>query len=165
MAEQRKSSPPRRVTRFTKIGQKVRLEYQVTRPGGGDADEFVINCSDKPLPAFMDALQALVADVLAICEFPQREASKVTMRGVSLAYNDDGMGAVLTALRALTTADAPLIINSPYLPEKPRESDPSGYRLPATAVRRLRALVEEAERYLCGDRAQGSLFTGEGAHP
>ncbi|OFW44760.1 MAG: hypothetical protein A3J29_07950 [Acidobacteria bacterium RIFCSPLOWO2_12_FULL_67_14b] len=150
-----------RVTRFTKIafnGQKVRLEYHVTRPGGGDPDEFVVNCSDKPLPSFMEALAALVADVLAICEFPRSEASKFTVRGVALSYTDGVMGAVLTALRALSTADAPLIINSPYLSEQPRESDPGGYRLPATTVRGLLTLIDEAERYLRGDRAQGSLF-------
>jgi hypothetical protein len=40
-------------------------------------------------------------------------------------------------------------------------TDPSGFRLPHETVRRLRALVIEAERYLDGDRApsQGKLPT------
>lgn len=152
-----------RVTRFTKIkfdGQKVRLEYEVTRPRGGEPDEHVLQCADKPLPSFVEALQALVPDVLAICEFPSSEARKFTVRGVSIAHTDDSAGCCITALRALMTADAPLIINSPFLPERPRESDPSGYRLPVSTVRRLRTLVQEAERYLAGDRV---LAASEGS--
>lgn len=144
-----------REQRFTKIkfdGQKVRLEYEVTRPRGGDPDEFTLVCNDLPLPSFGSALQGLVTDVLAICEFPPAERSKFLMRGVSLSYNDGVMGACLTALRSLMTSDSPLIINSPFLPEKARESDPSGYCLSAGAVRRLRLLIAEAECYLAGDR-------------
>ena len=75
------------------------------------------------------------------------------MRGVSLGYEDDSMGACITSLRAVMTANSPLILNTPFLPERPRESDPSGFRLPHETVRRLRALIAEANRYLEGDRA------------
>lgn len=146
----------RRILRFTKVkydGSKMRLEYEVTRPRGGEPDELAYASADRPLPSFVDALQALVPDVCAICEFPSSEHPKFTVRGVSLSWTDDVMGACITALRALMTADAPLIINSPFLPEKPRSSDPSGYRLPVGTVRRLRELLAEAERYLDGDRA------------
>lgn len=145
-----------RVMRFTKIkfdGQKVRLEYEVTRPRGGDPDEFAYASNDRPRPEFVAALQALVVDVCSICEFPASEAPKFTVRGVSLGYTDDVLGACITALRALMTADTPLCINSPFLPETPRSSDPSGYRLPVGTVRRLRGLLTEAERYLEGERA------------
>jgi hypothetical protein len=146
------------VTRFTKIkfdGAKVRLEYQVTRPGGGDPDEFALQCADRPLPEFVSSLAALRADVCQICEFPSKEVTTLTMRGVSLAYKDGVMGCVLTALRTVTTADAPLILNTPYLPQKAQ----SGCLLPASTVRRVNALHVEAARYLAGEREQGSLFT------
>jgi hypothetical protein len=148
-------------TRFTKIksdGKKVRLEYEVLRPSGSDPDEFLVHASDKPLPSFGEALQALVDDVCGICEFPSSEASKFTVRSVSLTYTDGVMGAVITSMRTLMTADAPLLINSPWLPATPRESDPSGHRLPVATVRRLKVLIAEAECYLSGDRAQGSLL-------
>lgn len=150
------------ITRFTKVkfdGSKVRLEYQVTRPGGGDPDEFALQCSDLPLQEFVYALRALIPDVLDICEFPLSEASKISMRGVSLAYKDGVMGCVLTALRELASCDAPLILNSPYLPEK--ASSDSGGCLQSATVHRIRALCVEAERYLNGERLQGTLFKGE----
>jgi hypothetical protein len=146
------------VTRFTKIkfdGAKVRLEYSVTRPGGGDPDEFALQCSDKPLPEFLTAMQALNQDVLDLCEFRRSDASKMRIRGVSLAYREGILGVVITALREVITADAPVIINTPYLPERAS----SGCVLPAATVRRVRALHVEAERYLAGEREQGSLFT------
>ncbi len=157
--------PAQRITRFTKIrfdGRKVLLEYEVTRPGGGEPDEFLVHSSDPPLGSFVAALRALVEDVCFICEFPVSEASRFTVRGVTLTH-DDGLGAVITALKALETADVPLVVNSPHLPAKARESDPGGFCLPAWTVRRVLALVEEAERYLRGDRAQGSLFQGGAA--
>lgn len=147
----------RRELRFTKIkfdGQRMRLEYQVTRPRGGEPDEFVYVCSDKPLPSFSVALQALDVDVCHICEFPSSERVKMSVRGVSLGWTDDNMGACVTALRALMTSDAPLILNTPYLPTKPRVSDPSGFRLPVATVRRLQALIAEANRYLDGERSR-----------
>ena len=157
---------PARVTRFTKIrfdGQKVRLEYQVTRPRGGDPDEFVVCSSDLPLPTFNEALQALVTDVCHICEFPQSEAAKFAVRGVSLSYQDGELAAVITALRGLLTASSPLVINSPSLAETARATDPVGFRLPPRTVLRLRTVICEAERYLQGERSQGSLFEqGEG---
>jgi hypothetical protein len=106
------------------------------------------------LPDFVDALQALVSDVCSICEFPSSEKPKFSMRVVSLSWSEDGtFGACLTALRVLMTTDTPLIINSPFLPERPRDSDPSGFCLGIGTVRRLRALQEEADRYYCGERA------------
>lgn len=152
----------RRIQRFTKIkydGSKVRLEYELTRPRGGDPDEFVYVCSDRPLPSFPEALQALDVDVCHICEFPSSEAAKLAVRGVSIGYEDDVPGLCITALRSVMTANSPLILNTPYLPERPRTSDPSGYRLPHETVRRLKKVIAEANRYLDGERAptQGKL--------
>jgi hypothetical protein len=153
-------------TRFTKIkfdGTKVRLEYQVVRPGGGDPDEYSLQCADLPLAEFRTALRALVDDVCVICEFPSSEASKVKVLGCSLTYRDDVLGVVVTATKELMISPAPLILNTPHLPEKPY-SDSGGSVLPANTVRRVRALCIEAQRYLDGDREQGSLFRNEAVH-
>jgi len=155
--------PP--VTRFTKIkfdGAKVRLEYQVVRPSGGDPDEYTLQCADLPLSEFTTALRALVDDVCVICEFPSSEASKVKVLGCSLTYTDGILGAVVTATKDLMISPAPLILNTPHLPEKPYSE--GGAMLPANTVRRVRALCVEAERYLNGDRQQGSLFRNEAVH-
>lgn len=153
---------PRRkpVTRFTKIkfdGVRMRLEYEVSRPGGGDPDEYALHCADLPLAEFVTALRALVDDVLSICDFPSSEAPKVKVLGCSLSYKDGIMGAVLTSTRQVVICPQPLILNTPHLPEKPY-SESGGSVLPATTVRRIRALCAEAERYLNGERLQGALF-------
>lgn len=148
------------VTRFTKVkfdGVRMRLEYQVSRPSGGDPDEYALACADLPLTEFTAALRALVDDVCGICDFPGSEAPRIKVLGVSLTYKDGVMGAVLTATRELDICPQPLILNTPHLPEKPYGS--GGSVLPATTGRRIRALCAEAERYLHGARVQGSLFT------
>jgi hypothetical protein len=153
-------------TRFTKIkfdGSKVRLEYEVIRPGGGDPDEYSLLCADLPLVDFRNALRALVDDICVICEFPSSETPKVKVLGCSLTYKDGVLGAVLTATKDLMISPAPLILNTPHLPEKPY-SDSGGSVLPANTVRRVRALCVEAQRYLDGDREQGSLFRNEAVH-
>ena len=144
-----------RITRFTKIrydGSKVRLEYQVTRPHG-DPDEFAISSSDQPLTAFIAALRALVVDVMDICEFPHTERDKFRVRGVSLSYHDGVMGACITALKDVLAANSPLVINTPFLPEKGEECC-----LSPRCAERIRELVFEAARYRDGERAQGALF-------
>jgi len=158
-----KRQPAIRFTRIKFDGSRVRLEYQVIRPGGGDPDEYSLHCADLPLVAFREAVRALVDDVCVICEFPSSEASKVKVLGCSLTYKDGVLGAVLTATKDLMTCPAPLILNTPHLPEKPY-GDGGGAVLPANTVRRVRALCVEAERYLDGDREQGSLFRNEAVH-
>lgn len=153
-------------TRFTKIkfdGSKMRLEWQVIRPGGSDPDEYSMQCADLPLADFRNALRALVDDVCVICEFPSSEASKVKPLGCSLTYKDGILGAVITATKELMISPAPLILNTPHLPEKPY-GESGGAILPANTVRRVRELCVQAERYLNGDREQGSLFRNEAVH-
>jgi hypothetical protein len=160
------SSKRQPAIRFTKIkfdGTRMRLEYEVIRRGGGDPDEYSLQCADLPLVDFRNALRALVDDVCVICEFPTSEASKVKVLGCSITYKDGILGAVLTATKDLMTSPAPLILNTPHLPEKPY-GESGGSMLPANTVRRVRALCVEAQRYLDGDREQGSLFRNEAVH-
>lgn len=148
--------------RFTKIkydGQKVRLEYQRLRADGGDPDAFSLQASDKPTRAFVEALEALAQDVVTIAELAERDRARITVRGVTITWTNDILGAVITALKALQTADAPLILNTPHLPSQPYHEAGGGLLLPESTVGRLQALMHEAERYLAGERAQGALFT------
>ena len=146
---------------FTKIkfdGSKVRLEYQVTRKDGGVPDEHVVVCSDQPDRAFPLALAALALDVVGICELSDSDETKLLVRGVSMSYTDGIRGACITALKSLKTSNAPLVLNTPHLPEKPY-GEGDGPTLDSSTVSRIDALVVEAERYLAGERAQGKLFT------
>ena len=149
------------ITKAKYDGSKVRIEYQQPRPGGGEPDEFSVACCDKPRREFDDRLQALVADVVTICELAPTDAAALTVRGVSCTYKDDVFGVCITALKALRTSNAPLVLNSPHLPEQAYSGNPGDPNpiLPAGVADRVRRLLAEAERYVAGDRAQGSLFT------
>lgn len=146
-------------TRFTKIkfdGSKVRLEYQITKKDG-TPDEYVISSSDQPDRAFPTALAALAADVAGICELPDTDQAKLSVRGVTLTYTNGIRGACITALKSLKTADAPLVLNTPHLPESPY-GDNDAPTLALETIERLDVLVAEAARYLAGERAQARLI-------
>jgi hypothetical protein len=147
--------------RFTKIkfdGSKMRLEYEQPRKDG-DPDEFTLLCADAPAPEFTEAFAALAQDVIAICELPSDQLSKIKVRGVTLTYSNDIMGACITALKTLKSANAPLVINTPHLPaEAYGGDDTASPTLDTATCDRLRSVCEQAARYLNGERAQASLF-------
>lgn len=146
--------------RFTKIkydGAKVRIEYEVPRDDGRDATAYALVCVDSPLASFTDALLALREDVIGICELPPESADKLDVRGVSLTHTNDILGACITALKKLKASDAPLVLNTPHLPEEPYGDSPSLTMTKEMALR-ISILCDEASRYVDGERAQPSLF-------
>jgi hypothetical protein len=149
--------------RFTKVksdGSKVTLHYERER-SDGTRDEYAMVSADRPAPEFDAALNALAEDVIVVCELPASDKEKLTVRGVSLSHTNDIRGAVITAMKALTTANSPLVLNTPHLPESAysgSKTDPN----PTMAdgmVHRLDDLEREATRYVDGERAQGALFS------
>lgn len=145
-------------TLFSKIrfdGEKVVIVYTVDRESGGDPDEYSLKSADTPSVEFTMALQALKRDVVDICEFPSTDEKKFTVRGVSLSHTDGVLGVVITALKLVETANAPLVINTPHLAQT--DTAPS---LPIATADRIKTLCEQAQKYVDGERAQGELFPG-----
>lgn len=148
--------------RFTKVkwnGTKVVLTYEKPRQDG-EPDEFSLSCGDRPTPEFIQAFDALAEDVIDICELPADQARQVSVRGLTRTYTNDIMGAVLTACKSLKAANAPLVLNTPHLPSEAysgQESDPNP-TLSGDTVMRIARVVEHAQLYLNGHRAQGSLL-------
>lgn len=150
----------RRITKVKFDGSKVRIEYERTREVG-DPDEFVVGCSDKPAPEFAPALQALALDVVTICELGEEDTRRLTVRGVTFTWTNDIMGACISALKALQTASSPLVLNTPHLPSAPYgDGNDLAPTLDPDTIARLEELGRQAERYIDGERAQGSLFAG-----
>ena len=106
------------ITKVKYAGEKVRIEYTIDRADGGEADEYTLQSADKPLPSFETALLALTPDVVDICELDTLSAAHITVRGVTFTWKHDIMGACITALKTLTTANAPLVLNTPHLPSE-----------------------------------------------
>lgn len=143
---------------------KVHIEYQVERVVNDipDYDEFILNCVDKPLPAFELAMLGLRKHVLEICEMQvdDTEIMKVKVKGVSFSYSgDDVMGATISASKTLASSNAPLIINTPHKFDQPHnENQGTEMCLSDDCVSVLVELLEQAEKYLDGERAQLEMF-------
>ena len=151
-----------RITKVKYDGAKVRIEYEKKRPDE-QYDEFTLSSLDSPTQPFRDALNALAMDVVGICELDAESLDKLTVRGVSFTYTNDILGACITALKRLKTSNAPLVLNTPHLPEEAYgEGDSSTPVLDTATVDRLHELALAAERYIEGERAQGDLFVAAG---
>lgn len=154
--------------RFKKIkitsDEKIHLEYEEENRQGS-FDEYSFTSSEKPRPEFYKAMQDLAEFVCEICEFPSEDVEKIAVRGVSFSYagEDDTMGAVITAQKELIYSNCPLNINTPHKPSdfySEQEGDPDQL-LSSDCVYALEELIEEAEKYIDGERAQIDMFSEE----
>jgi hypothetical protein len=159
---------PMRITKVKYSKSRVLVQYQVEREGS-EPDEYSMECADAPHPDFEKALQALAPHAILWCELPEALVKRSRISGVSLSWNhdEDGdvvMGAVVTALVTLVRCQSPLVLNTPHKPERPySDGDPNAvtYCLTADCIAAIGKVLEEAEAYLDGKRAQGSLPLGD----
>jgi hypothetical protein len=156
--------------KFTKIkydGHAVTLEYQndIESPEGKKIAtvESKFRSTEKPLPSFKEALDDLKDEVEAILDgvllFGACEKAKI--RGVSLSWSNDIMGAVITALIPVKTANSPMTVNTPHLPEKDYNPNGDAPTLPIVCVNKLKRLIAEAERFFNGEREKEQELFGE----
>ena len=144
---------------------KVHIEYQIPRTteSGNDFDQFTLNCIDKPLPAFELAMLNLRKHVLDICEMPvnDTEVMKIKVNGVSFSYSGDNyvMGATIMASKTLAKSNSPLLINTPHKFDQPQnENQGTEMCLSDDCVNVLVELLEQAEKYIDGERTQLEMF-------
>ena len=105
-----------------------------------------------PLDSFGEALQNLAKYVAIICEFPEGYESDIEVIGVTLTANTgNGPGAVITALKKLDHASAPLVVNTPHLTV---DGEPG---LPFGCIEALEHLEGEAEKFIAGKRQTEQL--------
>jgi hypothetical protein len=148
-------------TRFTKIkfdGSKVRIEYEVERKPEVEPDEYALISSDLPTLEFIEALADLAQDVAGICELPESDTAKIAVRGVSLSHTNGILGACITGLKSVKTANAPLVLNTPHLPSEPYSDNLAEPTLPTATCGRIHVVIDHAQRYIDGERAQGDLL-------
>lgn len=147
---------------------KIHIEYKVERKinGKSDYDEFTLSCVDKPRPEFEIVFMDLRKHVLEICELPAdvSDIEKVIVKGVSFSYSESEsgesiMGATITASRSLSKSNASLIINTPHKFDTPHnDKQPKTFLLTPECADLLNELIDEAEKYIDGNRAQLGLF-------
>jgi len=148
---------------FTKIKySKGEVELVWRDSELSQAVEHRLTSSQSPRPEFEKALQAFKQYVRHICDLPMSYDADMTISSVSISENDSqGRGIVVTALKKLPACNAPLVLNTPHLPET--ASSEGGVEMPSFARRLLDALEEEANKYRAGERAQTDMFSGKAA--
>ncbi len=151
------------MTRIRKIklsDEKVKIEYEILA-GDKIKEEYSLTSIDKPLPSFSKAMQVLAQSVVEICELPDIDINHITVYGVSFSYGGEKqvMGAVITAQKKLKKTDAPLNLNTPHKTEDfYGETGNASQLLDDLTVDKLYAVMEEAKKYIDGERKQGDLF-------
>lgn len=126
-----------------------------------DTTTHELTSSDAPRPELLTALQAMERFVIHIAELERRWMDGLTVQSVNITENDQGRGIVVTALKKVSGAASPIVINTPFLSELP--TSPNGPSLPGWAIDLLDALEVEAGRYRAFERSQQELFTKEKA--
>ena len=148
-----KKEPTREINKlkYDRKAGKMTIEYAMIQTEGADDIKITLNSFDEPLPELVEDMDKLIPHVETICELPEGYCKKAEIRGVSFSHTNDIMGAVITALIPLDSANSPVVINTPHLPEEPY-SEGEAPTLPRECVNILKDLMDDAERYIQGER-------------
>lgn len=116
--------------------------------------ETTFTCSDEPAESFTDALHALLAPCLSLIEAQDWEDEAEVM-GLSVTYESERRGFVVTIRKELEATRGPLIVNTPYIVDDADDDTTPVAPRPMTAA--VDRVIHEAGRYLNGHRAQRDL--------
>lgn len=143
---------------FTKIKHhKGSVELEWTTSVDNDFTKHSLASFDEPEKEFAEALQALAPMVCLLLDLPPEYKSDLTITSVSLSYNDSqGRGCVITSLKKLPGFNAPLVLNTPHLPEESEH----GPTMPGYLIQALNNLSDYAIRFRNGQRMQADMFAG-----
>lgn len=141
------------ITKISRTEKRVPICFEKQATKKSQPEEHVLSCREAPLPSFDSALQALIPFVAEICQLPDIE-DRTKIKGVSLSTKNDVLFAIITASIATTGAPGPFTINTPRLPE----SSDNNFNLGQKCATAIAKLVEEAGKYVRGERMQGELL-------
>lgn len=132
---------------------KVAVEYKT--PTG---ESHSLECSDAPLPSFVAAIHALAALILDVLHLPSDYGEHLTPTGLTLTDKQEAKLVTITGKKDLPDAHAPFNIATPLRFLAHPETEGS-YSPPLTddQVALVEEVLEEAKKYVKGERAQGQL--------
>ncbi|HAP66893.1 MAG TPA: hypothetical protein DCQ99_03570 [Nitrospinae bacterium] len=149
-----------RIKKIKVSDEKVKIDYEVLE-GDKIKEEYSLTSIDKPLPSFSTALQGLAQSVVDICELPEQDDNYIIVTGVSFSHGGEKqiMGAVISAQKKLKKTDAPLILNTPHkIADFYGETGSKQQLLDDDTIGQLYSVIEEAEKYIAGERQQVDFF-------
>jgi len=130
------------------------IEVTFSRPNGHEHEATVFASKDEPLPEFSKALQALRKDLASICEI--EGISGLEIVAVTVGRKKDIRNFVLSGKRVVEAGT--YAISAPLLHEYEGEAAAASNAAPTTTVKKIDKLLEEAKRFVQGQRVQKDLF-------
>ena len=142
---------PEKIMKVKLGGAKIEMKWSCS-----NGDELEAKFTEEARPELGAAMSGLVGPCLELLELPEWYGDGLRASGLSLSYADGVMGATVTLQKTLKDAPAPLIMNTPHLPQEPYSD--GGACLPGELSDAIELVVDEAKRYLQGERRQMDLF-------
>lgn len=140
---------------------RILIEY-ATASLDGEWDEASCRKRQPARPEFYAALTALVPHVSLICEAEFWQQDELNVTGVSFSYsqdNDPVMGAVLLVEQRSKVCNSVWAFSTRHKTESPLGGgDDLSNCFDKKTAEALNVVIEEARRYLKGERAQLSLL-------
>jgi hypothetical protein len=123
----------------------------------GDED-FKVRSNENPLPAFVQALDALVPIVLAVGELHETWAHNFRIHGFTIGDMRDVKTVSIRGKKGVEMSGEMLDLTTPAaLLAVPNTEGATTQPLTAAHVGLVESAIEEAKRYVLGERAQGTL--------
>lgn len=128
------------------------FDWEVYRKEANNWNRYTLSSHDPPREELKECLAALAEHVAEICELAPEAAENIAVSGITEAHIDGNRFLMVTAAKELITSVSPLVINTPFRPEKPEEGILPEHCMSKRLLEALGVLEEEAWRYINGDR-------------
>lgn len=141
---------------------KVTVIYSNNR-GENGSDQIVYASSDEPLKTFRSAMQSLQDDVNTLLGWPDDDAGDISVRSISVKYIEGGrIGLNIGGTKVIAGSRSPFNFVTPYLEQATNKEDAVGMLSKKIAFK-VEKIIEEAVRYVKGERAQAQIFDAPSA--
>jgi len=129
------------------------------------AGSFAMKESDNPLPSFPEAMQALAPLVSLICHFPEKYSQEgLRVTGIDVGSKGGARSIVIHAKKHLDDSSKQFEISTPErLLEHPTEEGSFSPPLTDKEAALVWEVIEEACKYVRGQRAQGTIDFDDGS--
>ena len=119
-------------------------------------EEHSASYKDNPLPSFGPSLDALAPLVCELCELPREYIAGLTVSGLTLCESGKVECVTIVAKKEIAGNSRPFNIATPLIPiDQPEEGE--GSHLTIAQAILVETAVEEARKYIRGERSQGQM--------
>ena len=141
-------------------GQKMTITWD-SGDGERTSISHTLTSDERPSPEFVEAMRDVVAPAARLLELGEGSRERMTFRSATASLDDQGRrGMTVCVLREIAGASAPVVENTPYLPEADAE-DPNPC-LPTDLEGAVDDVMAFAVRFVRGgEREQADMFEAE----